>query len=548
MKYHLCFLSLFLFAGLGVDPVSLWPSSVALGEEDRSAEVSKEEKAENASQAGNGTGKGTASDDPQVDDDADKQPRPENEAKDPGIPVWELSPAAEPSPALTYRFWPEPTQTESGDAFDRFMRAALLLSKMELEAFQEHDDLMEAPMSEFPIERAREALRPFNTVIRETRQGAMLSVTPRDLGTQQLKGAELYAFVLPEIEEMRRLARLLKLQSKVELAEGNLEKAFETIQASFRLGFATGRSTDFLISRLAGVAIINMSLGQAEAVIKIEDSPNLYWALATLPSDIGDVSGAMRYEMSVIERVLPELFNLPDPDSQLAESLPASVWQERLVRTIAEFQTLYGVADSGRSHSDREDTSARLTAAMALIALSDPSRKQLSEYGYDEQTVEEMSAAEAILRASAEQIERVVDQQLKWCFLPEPMRQRYLQQSGEQLNQSLKKEAGFGSLASQLAAMIVPSLSGVQRASDDLSQSVAKLITVEAIRHHVARQGSLPESLDEMTELPAWQDPSAEGPFGYQKLTPNTARLSWQSQLPEARRGNIVLSFPSLTN
>ena len=59
--------------------------------------------------------------------------------------------------------------------------------------------------------------------------------------------------LLPELQEFRRLARLLKVEMHVQMADGRTSEAIDTARLGLRLGKAT--DTDTLISSLVGAAI-----------------------------------------------------------------------------------------------------------------------------------------------------------------------------------------------------------------------------------------------------------------------------------------------------
>lgn len=83
--------------------------------------------------------------------------------------------------------------------------------------------------------------------------------------------------LLPELQEFRRLGRLLKVQMHVQFADGRTSEAIETARLGLRLGKAT--DTDTLISSLVGAAInaiITSELGAHLDQLSARDCEALY--------------------------------------------------------------------------------------------------------------------------------------------------------------------------------------------------------------------------------------------------------------------------------
>ena len=126
-------------------------------------------------------------------------------------------------------------------------------------------------------------------------------------------------------------------------------------------------------------------LNQVETLVQLEQSPNLYWALASLPASLSEMTTAVQFEASILARVFPQLAQLP------SEDVEPSVWQRRLASSLEEM-----IRYSQSSNSEANATNAQLLAGLTLIVFDHPSRQQLIESGMDKDVVREMTAAEAV--------------------------------------------------------------------------------------------------------------------------------------------------------
>ncbi|WP_153558448.1 hypothetical protein [Roseimaritima sediminicola] len=465
-----------------------------------------------------------------------------SEPEPPEPPVWTLHPAAEPSPALDVRFWPDRMEMVPGNAFVPFQRAVITLLEQRaasgrgadnsLDAFySNYETWMEGPLDEMPTEDVQKYLDDKGTVMREVHRAVRMQNSRYELGVDQLRGMETIQLGLPEIQNMRELARLLALESRLALAEGRYDDAIESMRVGFRLGEASGGAADLLVARLVGIAISAMMLGQAEQLMQMPDGPNLYWALASLPESIYSLDSAMQFEASLITRVFPTLNDLP-------EGATNTVWREHLVEMIDQVRAL------NEWGSSPEPAISSLAAGGLVIALTEPARQQLIASGRSEETVRAMSPSEAILRATADQIAVIQDEFFKWTLLPESIRADYLDRTEKAI--VFDNRAGglrFGTLGAILAGQLMPAIRAANSASLRMQQTIARMATVEAIRDYAATHGQLPESLDDLQNLPAWPDPVAGGPFGYERRSPTEAQLTSRPARQGAPDTTIILQL-----
>lgn len=123
------------------------------------------------------------------------------------------------------------------------------------------------------------------------------------------------------------------------------------------------------------------------------------------------------------------------------------------------------------------------------------------------------------------------------------MRMEYVQRSEAEMAALNTSEGQFNNLASTLAGMLLPAVTAAERAGRRTRQTIARLATVEAIRDHAARHGQLPQSLNELSQLPAWPDPFTQRPFGYERNSETRAVLRSEPAYRDDPNAVIVLKL-----
>ncbi len=181
--------------------------------------------------------------------------------------------------------------------------------------------MLELAPEKFPLNEARELLNQQRNALAYVHLGAKRS-TCRWAVPWRDQHENLYAIVLPEIQNMRIFARLLQLEARVAVAEDRLDDAL----ASIRTGYAMARhvtTTPLLINGLVGVAIASTMQQELLRVMQHPAAPNMYWSLAALPRPLLDYRPAIEFEGEVLFIMFPEWRKLDQP------------------RTAAEWDQLY---------------------------------------------------------------------------------------------------------------------------------------------------------------------------------------------------------------
>ena len=111
------------------------------------------------------------------------------------------------------------------------------------------------------------------------------------------------AYLLPEIQSMRELARLQSLRYRVAIAEKRIDDAIEIIGEQFALARHLG-TDEFVVSNLVGAAVASIAWTDLTYVLEMPNAPNLYWALATLPNPIINMQKSLAFERQLVYQQL----------------------------------------------------------------------------------------------------------------------------------------------------------------------------------------------------------------------------------------------------
>ncbi len=453
---------------------------------------------------------------PAFDDREEANAEPEK----PESTTFRLHPAVEPDPALRYRLWPA-VAAQRGDEAIPFISRALLLQYQAIhqddasaqDFMEKYETFSDASIDELPREELRAFLKRYGELaLKELARAENRMGLTYDLGLSELSVSESVSTSLPEFQETRNLARLLQLRIRLAIAEGRWDDAIDDLRLGLRLSEFAGRSTNFVIGRLVGIAISGVMLITVEEAIERPDCPNLYWALATIPAErLFETGEAIEFEVDFLGRFETGIEGLP------TTPVGSNSARRRLIQLAKSASGLVGGSENGF-----RDDQIRLLVGMYTVTLGEPSRDLLAETTSWGEAARELSLPEAALRAAVLKLARVRDKQLKWTLLPQPQWTEHQDKADAAIDESVSVRDP----ATVLVGLLAPAVRAVREAGARGEQQLHFLITLEAIRMHAASYGELPESLSQLDPIPAWNDPLTTEPFGYQRNSPNTATLT----------------------
>jgi len=445
--------------------------------------------------------------------------------REPEIKPLVVTSAAEPVPALRYSMWRGPSERKPGNAASFYYRALLLMQSTPRErGFGElQKEWMEAPLDAFPVAEAKEWLRQHRQSLDELATAVRRERCDWDLQVEQLRGPEIIAFLLPEVQEARELARVLQVEARTALAEGRFDDVLATLRDGYQLAVDINEAP-FLINSLVGIAIASIMNERMLELIDESGSPNLYWAIASLPSPLIDMREALLHEMSAPRRYFPFL-DAPESAEHSTEE-----WRRLIVDAYAD--TLLQSLASGGAYSHIYE----FQAATLVIRNYPEAKRRLIARGFAPDRVEQMPVGQVIAIEVGHEYDYISQDIFKWLLLPS-------QDYGEidkRLFASEERLRTEGYLAPfpqnreilPVASLLMPAFGAAKRAERRLVRELAGLQVIEALRMHAAaNDGRLPNSLDEVRIVPVPNDPFTGEPFGY-RLEGDQGRLDMSSPIP----------------
>jgi hypothetical protein len=425
-----------------------------------------------------------------------------------------VDPAAEPRPALKYRFMTPLSERKPGNAAPYYYRAILAFAQYRARVVDAkgHPDLdnrldswAQTTLENLPRAEVHKAIDGF-AAFDNLQEAASRERCDWDWRVQDIEGPKSLYFLLDEVQQSRGLARLLAVKARLEIAEGRYDDAVDT----FRIGYQLARDlaeSPFLISGLVGVAVAGILDDQAHTFIGAPKSPNLYWAFTELPRPFIDMRPALEFEVTAPSRIFPFL-----KDPEHAEH-SAEQWADLVSRALHTATSLGGIE---RSQSSYGWQSRLVTTGLALRGYTQAKRNLIAT-GYDAQKIEQMPVGQVIAIDEARFSRYIADESRKWTLVPyaegwqrlkavdrELVRGRYL---GPPLS---------GREVIPINSLLLPATSAAIDATIRRDISIAADRVIEAIRMQAAQNGGkLPRTLSEISIVPVPAHPRFGTPFPY---------------------------------
>ncbi len=424
----------------------------------------------------------------------------------PSPTVYEMtvSPKAPPVPALKYSLLPGLFELKEGSAVPLYNIAVDQSTLDYAKKRRELSDILDLPISKFPVEKVRRVLAEFAAAVKYTEYGARRKECQWGLVFE-----EGLSMALPALNKHLHLVNLLALKARLAIAEGRSAGAIEAIKSGYAM--ARHLNGETLIQALVGTAAANTMTSQVRDLIQSDDSLNLYWALARLPSPIVDMRRGLESERimflgrgeSVLEK---DPLEMTDEEVQLAK------------QTLDEVLAAWGIRVRNQ------------VVAFAFIGY--PKGKQaLIALGMDPKKVAKMSVARVMLFYELDAYRKWRDEMFKWLALPYWQAAEGMHKSSEAFSK-WRKGAGKGNLL----VTFLPAVTKARFLEAKADRSIRVLQCIEAVRAYAAaHEGKLPAKLADITGTPSPMDPVTGKPFEYKVVAANRFELicivpKWQQQ------------------
>ena len=258
-------------------------------------------------------------------------------------------PKAAPLPALKHRLVPAPEERTNGNAAPAYLKAMgfveqnnarMELTKLEREWYEKATPEQQSnvdyppynwskiPPNQLPLDQVERYLHLISF------QEPMLYDAARRKNYSQYRAMERESnpigYLLPEVQQMRDLARKQIVRCRFAIAQNRTDDAVEIIGQMMAMANHVGQD-EFIVSCLVGVAIQGLATTEGLYLSQQESTPNLYWAIAACPQPIIDVSNAIKTERSLLKRQFPSL-------NEVDETVrPKEYWSDFVKRILPKW-------------------------------------------------------------------------------------------------------------------------------------------------------------------------------------------------------------------
>ncbi|MCX5646582.1 MAG: hypothetical protein NTZ17_18165 [Phycisphaerae bacterium] len=190
----------------------------------------------------------------------------------------------------SYSLVPKAEELTEGDAAVLYNKAVQALpAKMNVNQLA---DWRKVPLSQLPKDQIQAVLQQAQSSLDLVSQGA------------KCKNGNWPPFVpgtMPaNLSEYRQLTFLLCLKARLEIAQGQYDKAIETLRTGLTMSKHIGEAPT-IIQGMTGIAVAALMLRPVEDLAQVKGSPNLYPALHTLPRPLINIEVPISSELKNLE-------------------------------------------------------------------------------------------------------------------------------------------------------------------------------------------------------------------------------------------------------
>jgi hypothetical protein len=406
-----------------------------------------------------------------------KESAPENEV--PWVVPLSVSPMAAPKPVLKYLLLPEARDLNPGNQIPAFYKCFMEQHNFyrNKEAIDQREKWAKAPLQE--LAQVKELIDYGGTSTRQADYAARLENVDWAVLTQ-LKAQGIF-LLLPDIQQLRELAQVLKVKLRGEIARKEFETAIRTTQTLLALA-RTFESHPTLIGQLVGLAITTLTFDTLEEFVQQPGAPNLFWALTDLPIPFMSLRHGMEGERAWLDKE----FDILGKHEPLAEA-----------EVMALVTKLNRVAEEFKKKTARE---------WFLLQSKDEklvkeATERLLNLGFPKDKLAKFSKLQVVMADDFMRYWVLRDETMKWTNLP------FWQIPPD----SLTGQPTIG-----LFVDLPPAILKVKQAQARLQQRIDTLRIEEAVRvFAAANEGKFPASLDQI-KLPLPIDPFSGKSYLYE--------------------------------
>lgn len=423
------------------------------------------------------------------------------EARQPDVRTFELTPSAPPQPVLKYQLlFDDLADRLPGNAAILYLDSILLMGPDAKEKGGQALDAYEA-----------KDMAKFNKLADELDMKSVFDEL--DLAGRREecewqppfreKGADT---LLPHLEPLANgVARLIQVKALRQIEAGQIDDAINTLRLGYEMANKIGREP-IVVSGMVSLAVTNRMNDKLAKLMSRPDSPNLYWALCEFPPRRPMFRHALDGERSWAATSRPSLMKL-----RRGEQLSADEWREL-------FAYIWLLMDGGMpagtpapKHPDPADVASPELLQQAR-------REYASNHKLSADAVAKLEPIVVLGDFYHRQWLNMFDEQYKLRGLPYPLMLKMGKDEAARSNSYSEKHPdnpfqvfGYDTVARRYA---------------ETDRQLAALTAVEALRSYAAANGGkLPEKLTDVTATPIPENPATGEPFEY-RVEDGVATLS----------------------
>lgn len=397
-----------------------------------------------------------------------------------------LDPGAPPSPALRYRLLPDYAEQTPGNAAPIYVVAFAILPR-DAGAADRLGALLSVPLDQLRAKDVAQLLKDHEGAFEQLRLAEQRDHCRWDLPYRE-QGPRTE---LPFLTSSRQLAVALAVRARWQISRRKYDEAIETLRSGFALAHAV--ETDAMLMQcIVGVGDEKMMLDVVAELQQSPGAPNLYWALANLPTPLIDARSAFAIQRYWSMEQVPMLAG------QRLEQINPKILRDFYYRVRGQ-----------EDQSGNTSLEARLSRWMETVAHYCAARQYLLSIGVQSDAIDRMPVESLLAIDWIHEAQTWNDDVYKWLALPYWQSHAAIEKAEETLS------ANDSAQANPLMSFS-PGVAAALKQIVHVERQRAMLQTIEALRAYAKLHSEkLPQSLNDLTETPAPLDPMTGKAFEY---------------------------------
>ena len=425
-----------------------------------------------------------------------------------------LTPAALPVPALKYRFdFPLDQQLDGNAALSYFQATTMFpppsaddktgearfgsvtAADVELESDEEFESTIEEKLPWF------DTGMPYFMLDASKRTNTDWEIPLRENGSSGL---------LPHLNRQHDLNLYVIAKARLALIRGETDQAINLARAGILQADRIDGGDVATVNHAASIGLQGRMMGAVARIMQHPASPNLYWALRSIPSPTRNLARAIDGSNALTFIDVPELGGTRQGE------LTEDVWTKAVSGLRSKLANV--AAQMHGNDEERRDLATR-ASDLQQIAANEQAILPSATAHYAATRKISLKDAAAIGNAKLvdvfyfEMWQANAEQFLAAASLPYSQMLPLMKAANDDYNRLKKQQASNPFFAYDLSPYRVV----IKNAQ--LDQTIAALAAIEAIRAYAAdHDGALPPSLDAITQAPPPENPLTGKPFSYKVI------------------------------